>query len=286
MRSKLTVGLAVAALMAIPATAAMADGHEDANVWVVHAVPGADVDVWANGDPLLEGFSPTDTEGLTVPAGDYDLEVYAAGTDPDGEDPLITFSGAVPAGANVTLVAHLDAEGEIAPELALFENDASELADGEGRVTVRHTAAAPEVEVTAAGDALDTFTVGGELGPLDLPAGDLPVGVGLPGDEPFFETDLGVEAGVAIFVHAYVSDPEDPTGTFEPIVFTIDAGTAAADDDADAEETDEVEQPSHVDSGTGGLATDAGLPLWVAGLMALGTIGLAAPAVATARRRR
>jgi len=47
---------------------------------------------------------------------------------------------------------------------------------------------------------------------------------------------------------------------------------------------EEVEQPTHVDSGTGGLL-NAGLPFWVAALMIMGALGIAAPAVATARRR-
>ena len=293
MNRKLSVGLMAAAIMVVPTTAALADSHDgDATVWAVHAVPGVDVDVWANGDPLIEGFSPTDADSVTVPAGDYDLEVYPAGSDPAEEDPVITWSGEVPAGANVTLVAHLDAEGEIAPELALFANDTSELAAGETAITARHTAAAPEVELLAGGDVVDSFAVGGELGPLAVPAGTLPVGIALPGDEPFFEADLDLAEGAATFVHAYVSDPEDPTGTFEPIVFSIDVGTAGDEapaedttsDDTDAAETEEMEQPHSVDSGTGGLV-ESGLPLWVAGLMALGLAGIAAPAVATARRR-
>jgi hypothetical protein len=47
---------------------------------------------------------------------------------------------------------------------------------------------------------------------------------------------------------------------------------------------EEIEQPTEVDSGTGGLL-DAGLPMWVAALMVLGALGIAAPAVAAARRR-
>jgi hypothetical protein len=261
---RLSVATAAAVLLALPATAAFAQSGE-ATVWVVHAVPGVEVDVWANGDPLLTGFSPRDTERVRVPAGDYDLEVYPAGTNPDGTDPVITFSGAVPAGANVTLVAHLTASGDVASTLALFSNDVSALSADQTRVTVRHTAAAPEVDLLGGGDVLGTFRVGGELGPLELPAGTIPIGVALPGDDPFFEADLAFGAGTATFVHAYVSDPSDPTGTFAPIAFSVDV---------------DVPSPSAVHSGTGG---DAALTGWVVVAMMLGASGMLVPVVA--RRR-
>ena len=56
----------------------------------------------------------------------------------------------LPASGNHTIIAHLDAEGT--PTLAVFENDTSATAAGEGRLTVRHTAAAPAVDVLADGE--------------------------------------------------------------------------------------------------------------------------------------
>ena len=56
---------------------------------------------------------------------------------------------AVPAGANATVVAHLTADGK--PALTPFVNDVSAVPAGQARVTVRHTAAAPAVDVRAAG---------------------------------------------------------------------------------------------------------------------------------------
>jgi hypothetical protein len=290
MKKKLSVAIAAAMLAALPASAALAQ-EESATVYVVHAVPGVNVDVWINGEPgpadLLD-FAPTEVAGpLEIPAGEYDIEIFPAGSDYAEGEGAIRFQGDVPA-ANLTLVAHLDADGNIAPAPAVFVNDTSETAAGEANVVVRHTAAAPEVELSAGGTAIDTFSLGEELGPLGVPAGSLTVGVGLPGDDPFFTADLDLAAGTAYFVHAYVGDPSDLESTvasFEPIIFTIDVGEeAAADDEADDEAEEEVEQPTHVDSGTGGLL-DAGLPVWVAALMVMGALGIAAPAVATARRR-
>lgn len=46
----------------------------------------------------------------------------------------------------------------------------------------------------------------------------------------------------------------------------------------------DTDAPTAVHSGTAGLAA-SGLPMWVAGLMALGALGLAVPAAASAPRR-
>ena len=47
---------------------------------------------------------------------------------------------AVPAGANITVVAHLSASGK--PALTPYVNDTSPIAAGQTRLTVRHDAAA------------------------------------------------------------------------------------------------------------------------------------------------
>ena len=47
----------------------------------------------------------------------------------------------VPAGANITVVAHLDESGK--PVLTPYVNDTSQVAAGQARLTVRHDAAAP-----------------------------------------------------------------------------------------------------------------------------------------------
>ncbi len=100
----------------------------DATISVLHAVPGLTVDVYANGEELLPNFAPgTLTDPLTLPAGSYDLAVYADGDTPDNAEPAIEANGVeVPGGANATVVAHLDAEGN--PTLTPFVNDTSAVA--------------------------------------------------------------------------------------------------------------------------------------------------------------
>ncbi len=137
------------ASIALVATAAPATAQEDSHVLVLHAVPGLTVDVYVNGEETVPDFEPgTLTDPLTLPAGDDDIDVYADGADPDTDDPAISADGVtVPGGANVTLVAHLTEGGD--PTLSAFVNDTSAIESGQTRLTVRHTAAAPAVDVRA-----------------------------------------------------------------------------------------------------------------------------------------
>ncbi|MEW1954312.1 DUF4397 domain-containing protein [Terrabacter sp. NPDC080008] len=143
---------AVVALSLAPLAAAALPAHaaSDATVSILHAVPGATVDVYANGKALLTNFKPgTLTDPLMLPAGTYDLKVTAAGAGASGKAIIQANGVQVPGGANVTVVAHLDASGK--PELTPYVNDTSMVPAGKARLTVRHDAAAPAVDVRAGG---------------------------------------------------------------------------------------------------------------------------------------
>ena len=106
-----------AALFAAPAGAQSGD----ASVVVIHGVPDTPVDVYVNGKATLTNFAPdTVTDPLSLPAGDYTIDVRAAGAAATAA-PVISGKVTLPAGANATLVAHLDASGK--PVLTPFVND-------------------------------------------------------------------------------------------------------------------------------------------------------------------
>ena len=129
--------LSTAGALVLIAAPAMADEHT-ATVSVLHAVPDLPVDVYANGERLIDDFQPgTLTDPLQLPAGSYDLALFPADA-PDGSgDPLLSADGvSVPAGANATVVAHLSADGQ--PALTPVVNDVSAVPAGQARVTVRH----------------------------------------------------------------------------------------------------------------------------------------------------
>jgi hypothetical protein len=113
-------------------------------VTVIHGVPGLIVDVYVNGTKTLPSFAPNTVTGmLELPEGNYDIVIVPEGGDP--ATPAISGSAFLNAGANVSIVAHLDAAGS--PTLGVFVNDVSDIMPGKTRLAVRHTAAAPEVDV-------------------------------------------------------------------------------------------------------------------------------------------
>lgn len=132
-----------AVLAFAPATKASSTTTSD--VSVVHAVPGLTVDVYVNGNLLLERFRPrTITPALALPEGDYNIVVVPTGGDPSS--PAIEGDFTVPAGLNISIVAHLLENGT--PALSAFVNDVtSPLPNNQSRIVVRHAAAAPAVDV-------------------------------------------------------------------------------------------------------------------------------------------
>lgn len=278
MRIRLTAFLAVALLLILaPAASAQSD---TGTVTVVHGVSGLPVDVWVNGDPTLEGFRfGTVTDPLELPAGSYDVEIFPAGADPESEEPLISGSVDLEAGANVSLIAHLVGNPESpfepgAVRLSVFANDTSTIDAGEARITVRHTAAAPAVDILANGDAIFTGVENGQEGVADLPAGSIEAAVALAGEtDPVLgpaEVNLGEGVNTIIYVIGIAAD-----GTLELLVQTI-GGLHEA--------------PSGVESGTGGLKAAeqqraAQLP-WLAGLAAIVVLGAGLGARRTALSRR
>ncbi|MET1066137.1 MAG: DUF4397 domain-containing protein [Arthrobacter sp.] len=140
------VAIAAALTLAGPAHAA----ESDAQLSVLHGVPGLTVDVWVNGERTLDDFAPGTLAGpLALPAGDYDLAITAADA-ADASAPVIgPVTVALAPGGNYTAVANLDAGGQ--PTANFFTNDVSQIDAGKGKLTVRHTAAAPAVDILAGG---------------------------------------------------------------------------------------------------------------------------------------
>lgn len=261
-RSAVTLAaLAGASLAFAPA----AQAAEDAHVSVLHGVPDAVVDVYANGEALLTDFEPgTLTDPVALPGGDYDLLVVAAGDGPDG-DPIMEANGVtVPAGANITVVAHLDEGGT--PVLTPYVNDTSAIAAGQARLTVRHTAAAPAVDVRAGGEPVFTDLANPDEASADIPAGTVSADVVLAGTEDVAigPADLDLAEGVHTIVYAWGS-AED--GNLQLAVQTIDGMHSA---------------PSGVPGGTGGqAAADSGTQPWT---IALGALTAGAAALLLTRR--
>lgn len=254
------IALAIAATLGFGTAAGAQDGT--GTVTVIHGVPGVDVDVYVNGDLTLEGFTPeTVTDPLELPAGDYTVDIRPAGADA-ASDPIITGSTTLPAGANATLIAHLTADGT--PTLGVFVNDTTPTAAGEGRLVVRHTAAAPAVDILAGGDPVFTGLTNPNEESADLPAGTVSAAVALAGttDPVLGPADVDVQEGTSTIVYAWGSAQD---GNLALAVQTI-GGLHSA--------------PSGVPSGTAEVPADP-TPVALAGIalaaaLAAGAMGLRA----------
>ncbi|MGW7051153.1 DUF4397 domain-containing protein [Streptomyces sp. NPDC054887] len=197
---------AVALSVTAPAMAAPADDNEDkAMVSVFHGVPGLTVDVYANGDELLGDFKPgTVTAPQSLDAGTYDIKVFPSGKGPEGT-PAIEKKIDVPAGANATIAAHLSADGK--PQLTAFANDVSKVDAGKARLTVRHVAAAPAVDVRAGGQPVFKGLENPKEDTTVVDAGTVSADVVLAGTDTVAigPADLNLKEGTSNIVYAWGS---------------------------------------------------------------------------------
>ena len=268
-------GAAALAVVALPiAFTTPATAADDASVVVFHGVPGLTVDVYASADAtyteeeaLLTDFEPGDiTDPVKIPGGTYNLAVFPANGDPSGDPAIEANDVTVPAGANITVAAHLDAEGT--PILTPFVNDVSPVDAGQGRLVVRHTAAAPAVDVLAGGEAVFSGLTNPNEDTADLPAGTVSASVALAGttDPVIGPADVPVTEGAATIVYAWGSAEDDNLAV---AVQTIDGLHNA---------------PSGVPSGTADTPVDT-LPVALGGVALLATL-VAGGAALRARRVR
>ncbi len=175
---------------------------DDARIHLIHGIPGVNVDVIVDGNVVFENFAFKDTQDLSSFAGQTlaGLKVNAAGTDTTAID---AGDVALPASGNYTVFAHLDADG--APALAVFENDTSTVAAGNGRLVVRHAAAAPAVDVKANGAVAFTNLANGQEAAADLAVGTISAEVVPTGaDDPVVigPADLPITEGNSLIVYA------------------------------------------------------------------------------------
>lgn len=272
MKGKIAIGsVAVLALTALGAAPAFA-AEGDATVTVLHAVPGITVDVYVNGTETVPDFEPgTVTDPMMLAPGAYDIQVFADGDDPATAQPAIDAPGVqVPAGANVTLVAYLDVNGT--PALGAFVNDVTPVPAGQARLTVRHLAAAPAVDVRAGGTPVVEGLENPNEASLVTAAGSISADVVLAGTQEVVipASDVTLAEGTTTIVTAWGSAAD---GTLGVGVQTV--GSASA--------------PTGMPSGTADATDDGLLPAAILALAALlGAVALVAwrrARVAEARER-
>lgn len=190
------VGIALA--LSGPSTAAATNS----NIYVVHAIPNRDFDVYVNGKLTLSKFKPTSVAGpLSLAPGTYDVALVKPG-DPLSKAALDDKALVVPSGKNISVVAHLNNSGKLA--LTAFVNDMSTIPAGKTRLVVRHVADAPAVDIRAGGKLVFKNLTDPQEASTVLAAGTISADVVLTGTKTVVlgPTQLHLAAGSETIIYA------------------------------------------------------------------------------------
>jgi hypothetical protein len=257
----LTIGLAPVALVAGTATAA----GGTAKVTVVHGIPDTDVDVYVDGKKALPDFKfKTVTDQIALPAGSHDIAVRKAG-DASSAKPILTTKATLNSGDNATIVANLKADGS--PTLTAFANPTTAVPSAMGRLVVRHTAAAPAVDVLAGGKPVIEKLTNPNEKALMVPKGTVQASVAAAGTTDPVIGPLPIELKGASTTIVYA------IGSLKDKNLTAVVQTYGS----------QATSPTGVPGGSGGQAADRGAP--ILGLTLAGA-GLGLVAASRLRSRR
>lgn len=220
-----------------PAGATSTTSAKEARVYVIHGIAGQDlgadpklpVDVLVNDSIcLLKGFTFGEIKGpVKLAEGTYNFKISLANAEkPCSNAPVIEADVPFAANENATVIAHLTEAG--APTASKYVNDVSRILPMMSRLTVRHTAEAPAVDLgveVKLGDLPFTTKVAGlsnpnQAGPVNIPAMRYSVNLYPAGSDTavFGPVVLKLAPRTAYFVYAVGSLPK---GSFTLITQTI-----------------------------------------------------------------
>ena len=229
---------------------------DEGMVTFIHAVDGEDgfpADIYVNGELIFSSLRFLEgTQAVPYPAGDYEVDIFPAGDDPAASESILSAAMEVTGGANLSVVASVTEAG--VPTITVYVNDTSPIPVGMVRLTLRHGAAAPSVDVMVDGAvAVADFTNGDDVTAV-LASGGYSVSlVPTGGGEELFQADLDLSEGTGYVVYG---------------VGSVDGGSF----DAAVQVLGQFFQtPEGVPSGSGGLAGNdsSSLPLLAVGISLL-----------------
>ena len=208
----------VAGVLALPSAAA-----GKASVNVVHGIPGVPVAICVDGAKVVDDFRFGEKlVGAQLAAGQHRVKVVAAGNACSAAA-VLRAGYSLEAGRNYTVVANLDASGD--PNLLAFANNVRPTRPGYARLTVRHTAQAPAVNVWANGTKVigGTSFTWGDQRTLGVPSDTYRTKVTLPGSRKAVigPADLTLRAGRAYQAYA-VGSPDH----YRLVVLKVAVGTS------------------------------------------------------------
>ena len=192
---------AAPAQAATAATNAQASGNL-ASITLVHGVPGLLVDIYVDGGAPIEDVAFGTVATVPGQPGRNTVAIRPANA-PASSAPVLSRTFFLRKNQSKSVVAHLTASGQ--PALTVYANDQSPTAAGQARVTVRHDAAAPPVDIVVDNSAT---LVAGLRNPnqakADVPAGSYLVDVRAAGTTTTVLDDapLSLDAGTNTIVYA------------------------------------------------------------------------------------
>ncbi len=169
---------------------------------LINGIPDSSVDLQFSTGDTISDFAFRDTYDLSGLAGST---VGVVINDSTSDDTLLDVDQLVlPASGNVSVLLHLKVDGSYS--LSHFENDLSRVEAGKSRLVIRHLAAAPPVDVLAAGEVVFDALGNGQERSADVDAGEVsaslvpsgddgPVIIG-PADLPLVEGDMLIVYGL------------------------------------------------------------------------------------------
>ena len=267
-----TTALVVASPESLAPTADGPISAANAGLQLLHGVPGAEVDVYVDGEAIATGFSSGSIAGpIDLEPGSYDFALYLAASPApanasDRSDEALATSSVSVGSKPASLVAYLDESGDVA--LSTFTEDLSALDPGQSRINVRHLMEGGPVDASVNGEIVATLDPGQEIA-IEVDAGSVLVEF------------LGSDGAVLASANVTVNDGE---------LASLSAIGAPADDTADVviqRYSGLATAPTGVPTGDSGLLDlsdeDTGLKL-AYGLMVLLTVS--GGVVALRRRHR
>ena len=190
-------------------TLVVASSAAAADVFVVHGIPGVPVDVYVSAagqpvpaTPVIPNFQPKAVLRVSAGSGTFDIRIYPVGASPQTSAPVISVLGAaIPATGELSVVAHLDGTGQ--PTATIYRNDNSAVQNGWARVSVRHTADAPPVQLVAGG-VPKLALANPYFGDLEVPATTIALQLQVPfaGTAVTPVAPLSFTSGMRYFVYA------------------------------------------------------------------------------------
>ncbi|CAA9378160.1 MAG: hypothetical protein AVDCRST_MAG32-1555 [uncultured Nocardioides sp.] len=210
-----------------------------ARVTLVQALPGVNVDMAVDGEPVAQGVPLGDVVTVPLDPGSHELTF----SDADGEVDVVSTLRVGPS-TRTDVVLHLPAEVDGDPVVNSYRTPSAPIGSGEARVVLAHTATAPPADVRVDGQVVFTNIANGEYAEADVPAGTHSVAL-LPtgsADAPILgPLEVQLEPRTVTSVYAY-GNPSDRSMNVIVRVVRLSADGVAA--------------PRTIETGRAGLAGD------------------------------